>query len=292
MSGGPPETPEPVRGDNSASREAWSGSSFERFLRFRHLVSAGLRPQEEQILAAAAPAAGDRVADLGCGFGETTARLGRLVGAGGAAVGIDISQPFVDLAAREAAEAGLSQCSFVCGDVQEADLGGPYDFAFSRMGLMFFADPARAYDNILAAIAPGAPLAAAVWRRKRDNDWIGLAERVVARHGGAPDPDPAGPGPFGLTDADRLTDLLTGAGFERVALRRFDSPMLIGRDLEEAVEYALRSSSVSSVLEDLGPRVDRAELARELRGELAPLARPDGVFAPSSSWILSARAPG
>ena len=125
-----------------------------------------------------------------------------------------------------------------------------------------------------------------------DNDWIGLAERVVARHGGAPDPDPAGPGPFGLTDADRLTDLLTGAGFERVALRRFDSPMLIGRDLEEAVEYALRSSSVSSVLEDLGPRVDRAELARELRGELAPLARPDGVFAPSSSWILSARAPG
>src|SRR5215211_4041102 len=48
------------------------------------------------------------------------------------------------------------------------DLRGPDDYAFSRMGVMFFANPVQALRNIAGALAPGGRLVAAVWRRKLD----------------------------------------------------------------------------------------------------------------------------
>ena len=59
------------------------------------------------LLAAAAPAPGERVLDVGCGGGKTSLAAAQAVGAEGAVVGADISAPLVGLASRRAAEAGV-----------------------------------------------------------------------------------------------------------------------------------------------------------------------------------------
>src|SRR5438093_780465 len=71
--------------------------------------------------------AGQRVLDVGCGFGDTTQRIAELVGPGGQAVGVDVAPKFIDTARRETAELGIPNARFEVADVQLDDLGGPHD---------------------------------------------------------------------------------------------------------------------------------------------------------------------
>ena len=96
-----------VAASNVEAAEAWSGPLFDRFLRFRPIVTDGLGAHGEAAIAAYPPQPGDRVLDVGCGFGDTTQRLAGLVG-DGEAVGVDVAEPFIELAKREAAEAGAN----------------------------------------------------------------------------------------------------------------------------------------------------------------------------------------
>ena len=110
---------------NQEATDAWSGPLFDRFVRFRPYVAEGLGAHGEVAMEAHPPRPGDRALDIGCGFGDTTRRLAELVGDGGEAVGIDVAEPFVELAREEAAATGVGNVEFRLGDVQVADLGGP-----------------------------------------------------------------------------------------------------------------------------------------------------------------------
>jgi SAM-dependent methyltransferase len=284
---------ESVAASNREAAEAWSGPLFDRFVRYRELVAGGLGAHGEVALALNPPPRGGRVLDLGCGFGDTTQRIAELVGPEGEVVGLDVSEPFVELARAEAE--GIANISFASGDVQVADLGGPYDYAFSRMGLMFFANPVQALRNVRTALAPGGRLCAVVWRRKLDNLWVRRAEEVVEgylEHPEESDEPTCGPGPFSMAGADTLTEQLTIAGFEEISLRRCDLPLKIGNDLDHAVEFNMAIGPAGEVLRLWGDRVDeiRPRIAAQLREALAEFDGPDGVFAPASTWIVSAGA--
>jgi SAM-dependent methyltransferase len=282
---------------NEESTEAWSGPLFERFVRFRPYVAEGLGAHGEVAMAAHPPREGDRVLDIGCGFGDTTLRLAGLVGESGEAVGVDVAEPFVELAAREAAEAGIGNVSYRVGDVQIADLGGPYDYVFSRMGVMFFANPVQALRNVRASMRPGGRICFVVWRRKLDNDWVHEAERVVERyleHPEETEEPTCGPGPFSMADADVVTEQLAIAGFEAIALRRSDLPLKIGGHLDDAVEMVMAIGPAGEVLRLWGDRAEeiRPRIAADIRAALERFETADGVLAPSSTWIISAIAPG
>ncbi|MBS1879690.1 MAG: class I SAM-dependent methyltransferase [Actinobacteria bacterium] len=284
---------EPAASANAESIEAWSGPLFERFLQFRPIVSAGLGAHGEAAIAAHPPARGDRVLDLGCGFGDTTRRLAELTGV--PAVGVDVAAPFVELA-REEAEAAGAAVEFHLADVQNGELGGPYDYAFSRMGIMFFASPVAALRNVRGALRPGGTLCAVVWRRKLDNDWVHRAELVVEgylEHPEQSDEPTCGPGPFSMADADTVSQQLQLAGFERVSLQRCDLPIKLGDDLEAAVEFTMALGPAGEVLRLWGDRAEevRPKISTEIRAALADFERPEGVFAPASTWIIGARVP-
>ena len=91
---------------NEGTIEAWNGVLFDRFLRFRDIVTTGLGAHGEHALRLHPPRPGDRALDVGCGFGDTTRRLAELVGPEGEAVGVDAAQRFIDAARRETAQAG------------------------------------------------------------------------------------------------------------------------------------------------------------------------------------------
>jgi SAM-dependent methyltransferase len=288
-------SPMEVSAANQEATDAWSGPLFDAFTKYRELVIDGLGAHGEAAIAANPPSPGDRVIDLGCGFGDTTRRLAELVGPDGEAFGVDVAEPFIEQACKEA-ERGPGNTSFAVVDVQVGDLGEGYDYAFSRMGLMFFANPVAALRNIRSSLRPGGRLCAVVWRRKEDNDWVRRAELVVdeyLEHPEESDEPTCGPGPFSMANADTVTEQLKIAGFEQIALRRSDLPLKIGNDLDHAVEFNMALGPAGEVLRLWEDRIDeiRPKIAADLREALADFQSPEGVFAPASTWIISAAAP-
>jgi SAM-dependent methyltransferase len=236
---------------------------------------------------------GQRVLDIGCGFGDTTQRIAGMVGPAGEAVGVDAAANFIDTARRETAELGLDNARFEVVDVQSGDLGGPYDMAFSRMGTMFFASPVAALRNVRQALVPGGRLAMVVWRRREDNDWIYRAQTIVEKIVQRPeeyDEPTCGPGPFSMAGADTTTDILVHAGFTDIEVHRCDLPILVGRDVEQAIDLVMAIGPAGEILRLAGDRA--AHLHREvheaLRAGLADFEGPNGLTAPASTWIVSA----
>jgi SAM-dependent methyltransferase len=287
-----------VAPDNEEATEAWSGVLFDRFVQYRDLVVAGLKAHGDAAMELHPPEPGDRVLDIGCGFGDTTQQLAALVGAEGHATGVDVSEPFIEASIKEAAEAGVENVDFFATDVQVGDLGDPYDYAFSRMGLMFFANPVQALRNIGRALRPGGRLVAVVWRRKLDNPWLHRAEQVVEQYLEEPEePEDVrcGPGPFSMANADTVSEQLQIAGFESPTFTRRDLPFRIGDDLDHAVSYNTALGPAAELLR-ICPAEEverlRPKLEREIREVLADYERSDGeVWGPASTWIISATVP-
>lgn len=286
-----------VAPDNTEATEAWSGPLFDLFVKYRELTSDGLGAHGEVAMQSNPPQPGDRVVDIGCGFGDTTQQLAALVGPEGSALGVDVSAPFIETARQEAEEAGAGNVSFQVADVQTLRLPQEFDYAYSRMGVMFFASPVAALRNIRAALVPGGRFTAVVWRRKLDNEWVHRAEQIVDEYLDHPeetDEPTCGPGPFSMADADTVSEQLKIAGFEEIALRRCDLPMKVGKDLDQAVEFGMALGPAGEILRLWGDRVDevRPEIAAKIRTAIADLEQPDGVYAPASTWIITARVPG
>jgi SAM-dependent methyltransferase len=282
--------------ENREATEAWSGPLFECFVQYRELVAGGLGAHGEVAMAAHPPGSGDRVLDLGCGFGDTTQRLAELIGSEGEALGVDVSAPFIEMARKEADEAGVANTRFEVADIQATEFGQVFDYAFSRMGIMFFANPVAALRNVREALAPGGRLCAVVWRRKDDNEWVRRAELVVDEYLDHPeetDQPTCGPGPFSMANADTVSEQLKIAGFEEIGFQRCDLPLKIGNDLDHAVEFNMALGPAGEVLRLWEDRIEeiKPKIAADLRETLAEFDGSDGVFAPASTWIISARAP-
>src|SRR5947209_2945531 len=88
-------------GANAEAIEAWDGPLYDRFVRFRDVVTTGLGVHGEEALRMFTPGPGQRVLDIGCGFGDTTQRIAEIVGASGEVVGVDVALRFIETARVE-----------------------------------------------------------------------------------------------------------------------------------------------------------------------------------------------
>jgi SAM-dependent methyltransferase len=281
---------------NEEEVEAWSGVLFDRWVQFRDVVAVQINPFSQEAYRICEPAAGERVLDIGCGLGETTVQLAELVGPEGEVVGIDAGERFIELARSEAPERGASNVSYVVGDIQVADLGEGFDLAFSRCGTMFCTNPVAALRNVRESLVPGGRLCMIVWRRKLDNDWLHRGELVAERHLERPeetDEPTCGPGPFSMANADTTTDVLKHAGYERIAAHRYDIDYRLGDDIDRTLELVMALGPAGELIrlaKDDAERM-RETLEAELGEAYAEFVRDDGVYAPASVWIFTARNP-
>jgi ubiquinone/menaquinone biosynthesis C-methylase UbiE len=285
-----------VAANNEEAVQAWNGVLFERFVQYRRIVTEGLGAHGEVALRLHPPRPGERVLDIGCGFGDTAQRIAAVVGPKGSVLGFDAAENFIEMAREEAEAAGLDNVEFAVGDLQVTEFDRSFDFAFSRLGTMFFANPVPAMRNVRRALVPGGRLCMVVWRRKLENDWMHRAELVVERfveEDENSDEPTCGPGPFSMGDADVTSQILLSAGFEEISLRRCDTEIQIGTDLDEAVAFAMALGPAGEVIRLAGEEAERLrpEIAAALREGLAEFERPDGVWAPASTWIVSAISP-
>jgi SAM-dependent methyltransferase len=252
---------------------------------------ADLARQLDAAILAVAPETGT-AADLGCGAGATSLALAAARPAL-AVHGIDLSGALVSVARDRATEQGVTTASFSVGAVPDALAPhAPLDLAVSRHGVMFFDDPAAAFQGIAAALRPGAALVFSCFRSPRENPW---ASETIAAVGGRLDP-PAGyaPGPFALADRAVIERLLGDAGFTDVSIVPADYTYHAGAGAEPAADGAdfFRHIGPVSKIVAAASVADRPALLDRLRDVLAAQVTGDVLDFPAAAWLVTARAKG
>jgi hypothetical protein len=92
-----------------------------------------------------------------------------------------------------------------------------------------------------------------------------------------------------LADTGRVGALLSGAGFGGIECEKADEPMLVGRDVDDVLDYERASPAATEILAGLSP-AQAAELTRQVRDRLVAYASPDGVTMPGAAWLVTAQA--
>ncbi len=278
----------PTAPDNGYALLAWDGEDGEYWAQEERIFDAAIQRYQEPFLAAARIEATDRVLDIGCGNGQTTRDAARLA-AEGRVLGVDLSSRMLAVARRRASEEGLDNTEYLQADAQIHDFGaGSYDVAVSRTGAMFFADPVAAFSNIGRALRPGGRLSLLVWQPIPLNDWFLAFGQALAAGRTMPPPAPDAPGPFSLSDPDRVRTILTAGGFGDVALGGRSEPMYFGRDLDDAYRFVSGLGFARFMLRDLDADAQAGAL-EALRTTLAEHVTADGVVYPSACWVVTAR---
>lgn len=280
---------------NDAFTAFWNDVLADKFERFRNILLGGLSHHSNVPLSKLELPAGARVVDVGCGWGDTAIELARKVGPTGAVLGLDCCDSFLDKGRRDAAAEGLTNVRFVAADVQTYRFEREFDLCFSRFGMMFFANPVAAMRNVRTALEPGATLMFITWCAIEDNPFFAMPKAVVSRFLPPPgeNAQTCGPGPFSMANPDVVRGQLKAAGFTDVSFDRIDGPVMIGRDVDQAVEFQLALGPAGEIVREAGPLAEarRSDIDAALREELGRYATKDGVWMESSSWTIRARNP-
>jgi SAM-dependent methyltransferase len=239
----------------------------------------------------AAPVAGERVLDIGCGTGASTMALARQVAPGGSVLGLDISDPLLAFARERAA--GAPGVTFLLADAQTASLPVGNDLLFSRFGVMFFDDPVAAFRNMGAALRPGGRVVLAAWASREKNPWTSLTAEAGTRLVGAPPDEPPGrPGQFAFADIARVTDLLAQAGLVDVSGAEHPVDLEVEGDARDAAALATSIGPVARILQHHGRGEDaRQAIAQAVARDFAPFESDGAVRVPARVNLFTARVP-
>jgi ubiquinone/menaquinone biosynthesis C-methylase UbiE len=280
-------------GPNAAMIEYWNDAGGRRWVALAEATDAEISPLGLEAMEHLGVAAGERVLDVGCGCGQSTLQLAARVGASGAVLGVDISRPMLERARDRAVAAGVRNARFEMADAQTfAFEPEAFDVAFSRFGVMFFADPGAAFANLRRALRIGGRLGFVAWQELARNPCHLEPMRAVAPLLGPPAPaDPHAPGPFALADAERVRAILQRAGFDEVRVEALERELHVGADLDAAAGYLVQIGPTGRALREASEGL-RAQARERVRAALAPFATPDGVFMRGAVWLVSARRGG
>ena len=109
-----------------------------------------------------------RCVDLGCGGGEVTFEIARLVGAEGHVTGVDMDEVKLSLGRESSAQRGCRNVEFRGGNVTEWEEPAGYDLVYCRFLLQHLSRPVDLLRRMWAAVAPSGAIVV------EDADFTGL----------------------------------------------------------------------------------------------------------------------
>jgi SAM-dependent methyltransferase len=244
------------------------------------LIDLQMSPLGLAAMDALAPARGQTVLDIGCGAGQTILQLMERLGSNGQVIGVDIA-PRV-LAAARARAAHLPQVTLLQDDAATMNLPDQsVDCVYSRFGMMFFGEPAKAFANIRRILKPGGRIGFVCWRALAENE---LDYVPVNAAGLAVNVDDT---PFSLENAADIENILESMGYTNISIVAHDTNVSSG-DPDAMLKVVTRVGALGKILRDTPqllpiaePRVQAALAARERGGQ---------VSLNTATWVVTATA--
>jgi SAM-dependent methyltransferase len=225
------------------------------------VLSSVMEQATTSLLLRAGVVPGDGCVDVGCGGGNVSRQLARLVGPRGTVVGVDLDPQVLALARHEVESEGLKNVRFHVGDATSIP-GGPYDLAYTRFLLSHVGAPAAVLSAMVASLASGGLLIV------EDTDFSGgfcypdsvayhrlgeLARETMRRRGGNADIGPA------------LPSLLRAAGIEEVAVN-VAQPTGLSGDVKRLMVLTLELMWQSVLEEGVASPAELEQINADLRG--------------------------
>lgn len=276
---------------NTDMKEFWNGEGGEKWVRFQESIDAHLLPFGQEAIVAAALGDGESVLDIGCGSGDTTLQLARCVGQDGRVLGVDISEPILELAKNKSISTNQSNVRFEQGDAQifrfEAE---SFDVIFSRFGVMFFDDPVAAFKNLHRALKSNGKIAFVCWQSAQNNEWITFPLTVVANHVSLPAPlSEDEPGPMSFATPEKVHRILAAAGFSNIEINAFSEPFTVGNSIEASVAFLTQLSPVGGAIgKSSADDTIKSQITADLLDALVPYDTDYGVIMGAATWIVTA----
>lgn len=115
-------------------------------------------PDTAALFERAGLSAGMRCIDLGCGGGEVTLEIARLIAPGGRVTGVDMDEIKLNLARRAAAARGLDNVDFRLLNLRDWDEPGGYHMVYCRFVLQHLNQPVDLLRRMWSAVRPGGVL--------------------------------------------------------------------------------------------------------------------------------------
>ena len=257
-------------GQNAEYVDFWNEILVPKFIKYKHILVDGLSHHSEAIFPSLQVKEGDKVLDVGCGFGDTAIKLAGRVGPSGKVVGQDCCVAFLNYGRKAAAAQGLTNVSFLEGDALLDRFEPEYDFVFSRFGTMFFANPVGGLRNMRSALKPGGIMTHIVWRAPDANPWLSMAKEAVLKFEFLPPPGEdartCGPGPFSMANQAMVTKMMEIAGYDDISFKQVDAPVLIGRTIEDAINFQLALGPAGEVFREAGAEAEKKRQDRSRIG--------------------------
>jgi len=274
--------------ETSGQGALWKGAAGNAWVDEQAVIDQMFRPIETLLVEAAVSGKVERALDVGCGTGGTTLALARRLGPGARCTGIDISEPMIASARRQARQEGLP-VDFVCADAQHHHFEpASVDVVLSRFGVMFFADPVAAFANLRQATRPGGHLHFVAWRAAEDNPFMTTAEHAARPLlPGLPQRQPDEAGQFGFARGARVRAILEHAGWVGTKVERLDVQCRFPKS--ELTGYLSRMGPVGRALEGLDVGMQQ-RVIETVRPAFNAFVSGDMVSFRAACWMVSAQA--
>ena len=158
----------------ATTREQWQ-SAADAWLHWHPTLQEWLGSATNVLLEMAGIRPGDHVLDIAAGTGQQSIQAARLVGRSGSVLATDISSNILDLAAREAETAGLTNLETRVMDAEQLALpDASFDAVISRLGFMYLPDLQTALTGMRRVLKPGGLIAAMVFSTPDLNEFFSL----------------------------------------------------------------------------------------------------------------------
>lgn len=254
----------------------------EAYARHWHGSLAGV---QGEVLALAAPAAGEAVLDVACGTGVVAVAAARAVGPAGRVLGVDLADAMVQASRQRAQALGLGQAAFERMDAEQLQLpDASFDLALCTLGLMYVPDPDAALRELHRVLRPGGRAVLAVWGERARCGWaplFGIVDAEVRSE--------VCPLFFGLGQGEALARRCATAGLH-VTLQRRRSDSLDYPDAAEACAAAFAGGPVAMAWSRFDATVRERVQSRYIDA-IAPWRDGDGYRVAAEYVIVAAQRP-
>jgi SAM-dependent methyltransferase len=272
-----------IRTQWEAAAPGWS--------RWEATVATWMEPATEVMLTMAGVDVGARVLDLASGAGSQTLRAARKVGPQGHVVASDIAETMLHYVRESARAAGLANVTTLAAAAEHLDVAAAsFDAVICRLGLMLFAEPARALAVVQRAMRPGGKIAAVVFTTPAANLFMAQPMRILLRHADKAPPAPGHPGIFSLGAPGVLEHLLLDSGFAAVEQRTMTLPLRMPSAAQALAMMQEAFGAYRAVISER-PEAVRAAAWAEVAQTLASFETPTGFVAPAEVLVIAGLKP-
>src|SRR5438477_4291184 len=154
----------------------------------------------------------------------------------------------------------------------------------SSFGIMFFDNATAAFTSLAAVLRRRGRLAFLCWQHDMHNELFAIPLRAFAAHTRLP-----GPAVGELfTDPRRVTELLSGTGWEGIRVDAVNEPAWMGSDVADVMSYVRGMPTTRNLAANLGHEALAERVLAVIAEQYAARQCPGGVWVRAAAGLVPA----